>query len=93
MAARDLDGMKELVLGEIYGREGKLEITGLGGSYGFESLTFYRMLPGMRPPYCGKPKRLDSFQRSTKVRRPIGDAVEAVRSMSVIERMYQGASR
>ena len=61
--------------------------------YGVESLTFYRMLPGMRPPYCGKPKRLDSFQRSTKVRRPIGDAVEAVRSMSVIERMYQGASR
>jgi hypothetical protein len=93
MAARDLDGMKELVLSEIYGREGKLEITGLGCSYGVESLTFYRMLPGMRPTDCGKPKRLDSFQRSAKVRPPIGDAVEAVGGMSVTERMYQGASR
>jgi hypothetical protein len=37
MAARDLDGMKELVLSEIYGREGKLEITGLGCSTGLKA--------------------------------------------------------
>lgn len=35
---------------EIYGRDGKLEITGLGGSYGVERLTWYRMLPEMGPP-------------------------------------------
>ena len=35
---------------EIYGRAGKLEIDGLGGSYGVERLTFYRMLPEMGPP-------------------------------------------
>lgn len=35
---------------EIYGRQGKLEITGLGGSYGLERLTHYRMLPKMGPP-------------------------------------------
>ena len=35
---------------EIYGREGKLEITGLGGSYGVERLAFYRMAPEMGPP-------------------------------------------
>ena len=35
---------------EIYGRNGKLDISGLGGSYGTEKITFYRMLPEMGPP-------------------------------------------
>jgi predicted dehydrogenase len=35
---------------EIYGREGKLAVEGLGGSYGLERLTFHRMLPQMGPP-------------------------------------------
>jgi predicted dehydrogenase len=35
---------------EIYGRQGKLDISGLGGSYGPERVAFYRMLPGMGPP-------------------------------------------
>jgi len=35
---------------ELYGREGKLQVDGLGGSYGVERLTHYRMLPGMGPP-------------------------------------------
>ena len=35
---------------EIFGRDGKLVIDGLGGSYGEERLTFYRMLPQMGPP-------------------------------------------
>jgi len=35
---------------EIYGKHGKLEISGLGGSYGLERLTWYRMLPEMGPP-------------------------------------------
>jgi len=35
---------------EIYGREGKLQIDGLGGSYGVERLSYYRMLPQMGPP-------------------------------------------
>lgn len=35
---------------EIYGRDGKLEINGLGGSYGTERLSFYKMLPEMGPP-------------------------------------------
>jgi|KBSSwiStaDraftv2_1062776.scaffolds.fasta_scaffold128564_2 predicted dehydrogenase len=35
---------------EIYGRDGKLAIDGLGGSYGVERLTWYRMLPQMGPP-------------------------------------------
>lgn len=35
---------------EIYGRTGKIEISGLGGSYGLERVALYRMLPEMGPP-------------------------------------------
>lgn len=35
---------------EIYGKRGKLEINGLGGSYGVEKLTHYNMLKEMGPP-------------------------------------------
>jgi predicted dehydrogenase len=41
---------KNLFSFEIFGRTGKLEISGLGGSYGVERLTFYKMLPEMGPP-------------------------------------------
>ena len=35
---------------EIYGVHGKLQVDGLGGSYGVEKLTYYQMLPSMGPP-------------------------------------------
>lgn len=35
---------------EIYGKLGKLDINGLGGSYGVEKITLYKMLPQMGPP-------------------------------------------
>ncbi len=41
---------KNLFSFEIYGKTGKLQIDGLGGSYGTERLTFYKMLPEMGPP-------------------------------------------
>ncbi|MEZ5286834.1 MAG: hypothetical protein R2712_18905 [Vicinamibacterales bacterium] len=41
---------KNLFSLEIYGRDGKLAIDGLGGSYGVERLAHYRMLPEMGPP-------------------------------------------
>ena len=41
---------KNLFSLEIYGRNAKLHIEGLGGSYGVEKLTFYKMLPEMGPP-------------------------------------------
>jgi len=41
---------KNLFSLEIYGRVGKLQIDGLGGSYGVERLAFYQMLPEMGPP-------------------------------------------
>jgi predicted dehydrogenase len=41
---------KNLFHFEITGRDGKVTIEGLGGSYGTERLTLHRMLPGMGPP-------------------------------------------
>jgi len=41
---------KNLFSLEIYGRDAKLAIDGLGGSYGIERLAYYRMLPQMGPP-------------------------------------------
>ena len=41
---------KNLFSMEIYGKSAKIEINGLGGSYGTERITLYRMLPQMGPP-------------------------------------------
>ncbi len=41
---------KNLFSFEIFGKVGKLDIAGLGGSYGTERITFYRMLPELGPP-------------------------------------------
>jgi predicted dehydrogenase len=41
---------KNLFSFEYSGRQGKLEVSGLGGSYGTERLTHYQMLPEMGPP-------------------------------------------
>jgi predicted dehydrogenase len=41
---------KNLFSLEIYGHKAKIDITGLGGSYGVERLTLYRMLPELGPP-------------------------------------------
>ncbi len=41
---------KNMFCFEIYGKYGKLQIDGLGGSYGPERLIYYKMLPQMGPP-------------------------------------------
>jgi predicted dehydrogenase len=41
---------KNLFSMEIYGKLGKLDLSGLGGSYGVEKLTWFKMLPEMGPP-------------------------------------------
>jgi len=41
---------KNLFSFELYGRNAKLHIEGLGGSYGIERLAYYRMPPQMGPP-------------------------------------------
>jgi predicted dehydrogenase len=87
---------------EIYGRVGKLTIDGLGGSYGTESLTYYKMLPQMGPPETTRwdwPSPDESWDLEVKEfaaaiterRRPIGDIEDAVSTMSVIDRIYRGS--
>jgi predicted dehydrogenase len=41
---------KNLFSFEIYGKNGKLDISGLGGSYGTEKITFYKMSAALGPP-------------------------------------------
>lgn len=41
---------KNLFSFEIYGRNGKLQVDGLGGSYGVEHLIYHKVLPQMGPP-------------------------------------------
>jgi predicted dehydrogenase len=57
---------KNLFSLEVYGRNGKLHWEGLGGSYGLERLTWYKMLPQMGPPEtrCGNFRAATSHGRS-----------------------------
>jgi predicted dehydrogenase len=41
---------KNLFSFEIFGEKGKIQIDGLGGSYGTEKITLYKMLPELGPP-------------------------------------------
>jgi predicted dehydrogenase len=91
---------KNLFSMEIYGREGKLDIQGLGGSYGVERIAHYRMLPSMGPPettiweYPGEDQSwllemndFDQAIRSGKSRGPsLSDAKSA---LQVVESIYQ----
>lgn len=59
---------KNLFSFEICGRTGKLEISGLGGSYGTERLTYYQMMPELGPPpttIYEYPMTDDSWERET----------------------------
>jgi len=90
---------KNLFSFEIAGRVGKLEVSGLGGSYGVERLTWYKMSPEMGPPETMAweyPMGDDSwdvecatFLEDIRLQRPpqpgIADAQAALR---VIERVY-----
>ena len=91
---------KNLFSMEIYGRDAKLEITGLGGSYGIERLTFYKMLAEMGPPETTTweyPMEDDSwavemqeFYEDIRLNRQpesgLGDAYEALK---IIEAIYR----
>ena len=85
---------------EIYGRDGKLMIDGLGGSYGVERLTFYRMLPGMGPPettsweypFADRSWELefaDFVAAINEGRRPCGDIADAVANLAIVGDVYR----
>jgi predicted dehydrogenase len=95
---------KNLFCFEIFGRHGKLQIDGLGGSYGVERLTHYRMLPQMGPPettsweYPGEDSswRLEfaHFRECVEQRRsPSGTLDDALAALEVVQQAYAQSAR
>ena len=83
---------------EVYGKLGKVEINGLGGSYGLEKITLYKMLPEMGPPMTESweyPMQDDSWEYENNefftdiaLKRPcnpgLGDALECHKIVDTI---------
>ncbi len=91
---------KNLFCFEIFGRHGKLQVDGLGGSYGVERLSFYQMLPGMGPPettiweYPGEDlswrEECDHFRACVEGGcQPEGGLDDALAALRVIDRLYE----
>lgn len=85
---------------ELYGRQGKLQVDGLGGSYGTERLTWYRMLPEMGPPETTSweyPMADDSWQVETRAfvedirtgRSPSPGLDDAIAALAIVDEVYR----
>jgi predicted dehydrogenase len=85
---------------EIMGRNGKLTIDGLGGSYGLERLTYHRMLPQMGPPETNQweyplpdPSFADEFENFVAAIEHgtplIGDTYDAMAALEPIQSIYE----
>lgn len=95
---------KNLFSLEIFGREGKLDITGLGGSYGTERLAHYRMGRCMGPPettiweYPMADTSWDvefaEFVEDIRLgRQPAAGLYDARAALQVVESIYEGSGR
>ena len=91
---------KNLFSLELYGRDAKIALDGLGGSYGVERLTFYKMLPEMGPPETtafeyprGDNSWLDEmrlFLRDIREdREPNPGLAEGIRTLEIVEQIYR----
>ena len=91
---------KNLFSFEIYGRNAKLHIEGLGGSYGVERLAYYAMKPEMGPPdttiweYPGDDRswqhELDMFTAAIESAGPPGPGLEdAAAALRIVETVYR----
>ncbi len=90
---------KNLFSLEIYGRDAKLHWEGLGGSYGMEKLTYYKMLPQMGPPETTiwefprgdeswKIEMAEFFEDIKLKRTPVPGLKEAKAALAVVEKIY-----
>ncbi|HJT77157.1 MAG TPA: Gfo/Idh/MocA family oxidoreductase, partial [Gemmataceae bacterium] len=95
---------KNLFCFEVFCRHGKLQIEGLGGSYGVERLTCYRMLPQMGPPettiweYPGEDRswqrEFDHFRECVeRGGRPSGNLEDALAALQIVGQVYGRAAR
>ena len=91
---------KNLFSLEIYGRKAKIAIDGLGGSYGVERLTLYKMLPQMGPPETTAedfPGSDDSWRLEADAfiddirlgREPSPGLAEGIRTLEIVEAIYR----
>ena len=91
---------KNLFSFEIFGKKGKLQIDGLGGSYGVEKLTLFKMLPELGPPettcweYPFEDKswniEIDNFVESiSNCNNSDGSLENALYVLKVINKIYQ----
>ena len=91
---------KNLFSLELYGRGAKIAIDGLGGSYGLERLTLYKMLPAMGPPEttCWEyPRGDDSWALEMRAfvedirenREPSPGLAEGIRTLEIVETIYR----
>ena len=91
---------KNLFSFEIYFQNAKLQVEGLGGSYGLERLTYYKMLPEMGPPETiiyEFPRgdnswaiELNEFIEDIQLRRtPSPGLAEGKRTLEIVEKIYQ----
>ncbi len=91
---------KNLFSLEIYGRDAKLAIDGLGGSYGVERLAYYKMLPQMGPPETTiweYPGGDDSWRLETQTfiddirlgREPSPGLAEGIATLKTVETIYR----
>jgi predicted dehydrogenase len=89
---------------EIYGRDGKIAIDGLGGSYGPERLVFYKMLPQMGPPETtvwdfppgdvSWTIETDAFIDDIRLgREPSPGLREGIRTLEVVEQIYRQSGK
>jgi len=85
---------------EVYGRNAKLHIEGLGGSYGVERLSFYKMLPEMGPPdtmIWEYPRgdnswalEFSEFLEDIRMKRmPSANLLDARAALAVVEKIYK----
>lgn len=93
---------KNLFSLELYGRGAKIAIDGLGGSYGVERLSFYKMLPEMGPPETTifeYPRGDESWTSETRAfiedirldRDPSPGLAEGIRTLEIVEQVYRNS--
>ncbi len=85
---------------ELYGRDAKISIDGLGGSYGPEKCTYYKMLPQMGPPETtvfefpagdgSWALELAAFEEDIRTgRAPSPGLPEGIRTLEIVEEIYR----
>ncbi len=85
---------------ELYGRHGKLHVEGLGGSYGVERLSWYRMLPEMGAPETTiweypmaddswKVEMAEFLEDIRLGRQPAAGLSDAVAALNVVDAIYR----